>query len=351
MGVRPVMPIGGVDVILGNGLAGSRVWAEGPPPTMQSSSPTVTVNAEENVKCSPGVFVACSVTRAVSRAQEESEQGEEVSEIDSVVIPDLLLSVSRSELVIEQKADVSLSPFFEVVLSAEDGNGVTRGCQLQGGLLVRKWWSRGKGFIGEPVYQFLWFLSDFVRRSSGKRMGSRDIGVSGEKPFTCTVCKKAFSQSSGYLKIHMRIHTGEKPFTCTVCERAFSHSGSLKIHMRIHTGEKPFTCTVCKKAFSQSATLKDHMRIHTGEKPFTCTVCKKAFSQRVTLKYHMRIHTGEKPFSCSVCKKAFSHSGSLKIHMIFHTGEKPFSCTVCKKDFSRSEHLKRHMRIHTGEEK
>ena len=32
MGVRPVMPIEGVDVILGNGLAGSRVWAEGPPP-------------------------------------------------------------------------------------------------------------------------------------------------------------------------------------------------------------------------------------------------------------------------------------------------------------------------------
>lgn len=42
MGVRPALPIEGVDVILGNGLAGSRVWAEGPPPPIVLSSPTVT---------------------------------------------------------------------------------------------------------------------------------------------------------------------------------------------------------------------------------------------------------------------------------------------------------------------
>ncbi|XP_071058511.1 zinc finger protein 583-like [Pseudochaenichthys georgianus] len=171
-----------------------------------------------------------------------------------------------------------------------------------------------------------------------------------EKPFTCSVCKEAFPQS-GHLKRHMRVHTGEKPFTCTVCKKAFSCNGSLKKHMRIHTGDKPFTCTVCKKAFSLSGSLKGHMRIHTGDKPFTCTVCKKAFSLSGSLKTHMRVHTGEKPFTCTVCKKAFSCSGSLKLHMRIHTGEKPFTCSVCKKAFSRSGHLKSHMRIHTGEEK
>ncbi|XP_071062099.1 zinc finger and SCAN domain-containing protein 22-like [Pseudochaenichthys georgianus] len=170
------------------------------------------------------------------------------------------------------------------------------------------------------------------------------------KPFSCTVCKKAFSLSA-HLKKHMRVHTGEKPHSCSVCKRAFSQSAHLKAHMRVHTGEKPHSCSVCRKAFSRSAHVKKHMRVHTGEKPFSCSVCKKAFSQSADLKKHMRVHTGEKAFSCSVCKKAFSLSGNLKTHMRVHTGEKAHRCSVCKKAFSRSHSLKAHMRVHTGEEK
>ncbi|XP_071062665.1 zinc finger protein 233-like [Pseudochaenichthys georgianus] len=170
------------------------------------------------------------------------------------------------------------------------------------------------------------------------------------KPFSCSVCKKAFSQS-GSLKRHMRVHTGEKRHSCSVCKRDFSRSAHLKNHMRVHTGEKPFSCSVCKKAFSQRGNLKDHMRIHTGEKPYSCSVCKKAFSRSIRLKDHIRVHTGETPFSCSVCKKGLSWSAQLKHHMRVHTGEKPHSCSVCKKGFSQSGNLKRHMRVHTGEEK
>ncbi|XP_071058626.1 zinc finger protein 32-like [Pseudochaenichthys georgianus] len=140
------------------------------------------------------------------------------------------------------------------------------------------------------------------------------------KPFSCSVCKKAFSLN-GNLKAHMRVHTGEKAHSCSVCKKAFSHSGSLKKHMRVHTGEKPHSCSVCTKSFVQCGNLKEHMKVHTGEKPHRCTVCKKAFSQSGSLKEHMRVHTGEKPFSCTVCKKAFSHSGNLKKHMRVHTGE------------------------------
>jgi uncharacterized Zn-finger protein len=35
---------------------------------------------------------------------------------------------------------------------------------------------------------------------------------------------------------HIRIHTGDKPFQCKICARAFSRSDHLTTHIRTHTG-------------------------------------------------------------------------------------------------------------------
>ena len=157
MDVRPAPPIQGIHVILGNDLAGSRVWADVPPAPIVTPSPSVTV-PDESVLGFPSVFTACAVTRAMCHGEPEPDVEQSSVEERGGVFgskPDSLLSVSHSDLSAEQQADPTLSKLFDRVLSNVDGQSAAKGYLLQDELLVRKWVPHGETFVGTPVLQVI----------------------------------------------------------------------------------------------------------------------------------------------------------------------------------------------------
>ena len=71
---------------------------------------------------------------------------------------------------------------------------------------------------------------------------------SGEKPYLCKFCNKGLSTARDLAKHIKVIH---EAFKCDVCNRKFVRKDDLLRHIRSHTGEKPFSCTYCNKAFNR----------------------------------------------------------------------------------------------------
>ena len=154
MGVRPELPVAGVDIILGNDLCGERIWADQIPNVITRKWPG-DVQQQESESDGAVVYPVCAVTRSMAASLEgQSDQGESSGLVD-LALPEQFKSMSRMDLALEQKSDPSLQELFDKAMSVEKVNSSAHGYFLQEGLLFRKWVPHAEALGGDPIFQFV----------------------------------------------------------------------------------------------------------------------------------------------------------------------------------------------------
>ena len=69
----------------------------------------------------------------------------------------------------------------------------------------------------------------------------------------------------GRRPVHSAQPSSNRRFQCSTCGQWFRDKYNLSHHAIVHTGEKPYKCPICERAFSRINLRRQHIEMEHGE--------------------------------------------------------------------------------------